>query len=64
MINSEIIELKKRTDIYIDQYNNEIGGFGTSSIEALNYGCITLCTINKLNNLLFNIIEKKKISNY
>lgn len=55
----EIIELKKRTDIYIDQYNN-IGGFGTSSIEAITYGCITLCTINKLNNLLFNIIDKKE----
>lgn len=56
---SEIMEIKKKTDIYIDQYNNDIGGFGTSSIEAMKYGCIILCTINKLNESIFEIIEKK-----
>ncbi len=54
----EIMEIKKNTDIYIDQYNNDIGGFGTSSIEALKYGCIVLCTINKLNNSIFEVIQK------
>jgi hypothetical protein len=54
----EIMEIKKNTDIYIDQYNNDVGGFGTSSIEALKYGCIVLCTINKLNPSIFEIIEK------
>lgn len=45
---SEIIKSKLNTDIYIDQYNNEIGGFGVSSLESLTSGCIVLCSINKL----------------
>jgi hypothetical protein len=55
---AEIMEIKKNTDIYIDQYNNDVGGFGTSSIEALKYGCIVLCTINKLNPSLYEVIQK------
>lgn len=54
----EIMEIKKNTDIYIDQYNNDIGGFGTSSTEALKYGCIVLCTINKLNPSIYEVIQK------
>lgn len=55
----EIMEIKKNTDIYIDQYNMPVGGFGTSSIEALTYGCIILCTIGNLNENLFKIIDKE-----
>lgn len=45
---SEILKTKLKTDIYIDQYNNHIGGFGVSSLESLNHGCIVLCSINKV----------------
>ena len=45
----EIMRTKVETDIYIDQFNNEIGGFGVSSIESLGYGCIVLSSMNKIH---------------
>lgn len=53
----EIIKTKYDTDIYIDQYNNNVGGFGVSSLESLNYGCIVLCSINKLTPEFKRIID-------
>lgn len=44
----DIIASKIDTDIFIDQFNNEVGGFGTSTVESLEQGCIVLCTVNNL----------------
>jgi len=55
--NAEILRTKLDTDIYIDQYNPEVGGFGVSSIESIIYGCIVLSSTNKIDpifNQLFN----------
>ncbi|PCJ17067.1 MAG: hypothetical protein COB02_14520 [Candidatus Cloacimonadota bacterium] len=44
--NVEIIEMKKKSHIYIDQYHQDIGGYGISSVEALAYGNIVLSSIH------------------
>jgi hypothetical protein len=50
--NEECLNIKEKCDIYIDQFSRK-GGFGTSSFEALTYGCITICTMS-------NVVDKHK----
>jgi len=45
----EGMNIKRMSDIYIDQYTDG-GGFGTSSIEALQFGCITLATMHNVTD--------------
>lgn len=56
-MHQDILNTKNETDIYIDQYNNDIGGFGVSSLESLNHGCIVLCSINKLTPEFKRIVD-------
>lgn len=54
---SKIMELKKNTHIYIDQYNLQIGGFGVSGLEGLANGSIVLSSINKVDKNIWNILN-------
>lgn len=56
-LNSEIIEYKKKSVIYIDQITNNISTFGVTSIEALVYGNIVYTTMNNINDLYYNKIN-------
>ncbi|MCO4783738.1 MAG: hypothetical protein KC646_15530 [Candidatus Cloacimonetes bacterium] len=47
--NAQIIDIKKKSHIYIDQFHQEIGGYGISSVEALAFGNIVLSSIHKLD---------------
>jgi acyl-[acyl carrier protein]--UDP-N-acetylglucosamine O-acyltransferase len=49
LTNHQVMEMKKQCDIYIDQYNPTIGGFGVSSVESITFGCLTLSTMNKID---------------
>mgnify|MGYP005991396775 CR=1 FL=1 len=44
--NDKIMETKKMSHFYVDEYNSQVGYFGGSSVEALLTGNITLATIN------------------
>lgn len=44
--NVEIMKLKKRCHIYIDEFNPQVGYFGGSTVEALMTGNVTFATIN------------------
>lgn len=46
LANHEIEAMRLEADIIIDQWNNDIGGFGTTTIESLQCGCIVLCSMN------------------
>lgn len=45
----ECINLKSKSHIFIDQIKQDIGGIGKSGLEAISLDCITLCSVNKLN---------------
>jgi predicted nuclease of predicted toxin-antitoxin system len=47
--NELLLETKKRSHIYIDQFN-KINGFGVSALESMAYGNITLCCLTHVNN--------------
>ena len=44
--NSEIIKIKEKAHIYIDEFNPQVGYFGVSGVESLMLGNITMATIN------------------
>lgn len=48
--NEEILNIKMKSTIYIDQFIPSIGGFGVSSLESLSLGNITLAAINNVQS--------------
>jgi hypothetical protein len=43
------LQEKAKCDLYVDQLNLNIGGFGASSIEAMSYGKAVAASLNKIN---------------
>lgn len=48
--NSELLELKKRVDICIDQFGPDIGGFGMATMESLALGNIVMASLHHVTS--------------
>lgn len=64
--NSQIINSKIKSHIYIDQFHAEIGGYGISSIEALACGNIVFSSIHKLETdaIELQFLTKEKVERF
>ena len=66
--NENIMDYKKKSHIYICQYNLDVGGFGVSAMEALATGNIVLSSMNNIERKVlhsdFPIINISGINNF
>ena len=66
--NEDIMDYKKKSHIYICQFNDDVGGFGVSAMEALSTGNIVLSSMNNIERSVlhsdFPIINISGIDNF
>ena len=57
----QVIEEKKKSIFYIDQFNSNIGGYGVSTLESVITGNLTFSTINNISDSILYLTGKNEI---
>ena len=57
----QVIEEKKKSIFYIDQFNSNVGGYGVSTLESVITGNLTFSTANNISDSILYLTKKNEI---